>query len=64
MKSGRFSARSMAEKYLARIDEIDKRGPAVNAIIELNPDALPLPMRSIRSAKPRDRVDRCMASRW
>jgi amidase len=38
MKSGKFSARSLAEKYLARIDEIDKRGPAVNAIIELNPD--------------------------
>ena len=40
MKSGRLTARSLAEKYLARIDEIDKRGPAVNAIIELNPDAL------------------------
>jgi amidase len=39
MKSGRFSARSLVEKYVARIDEIDKRGPAVNAIIELNPDA-------------------------
>ena len=40
MKSGKFTARSLAEKYLGRIDEIDKRGPAVNAIIELNPDAL------------------------
>jgi|HubBroStandDraft_4_1064222.scaffolds.fasta_scaffold67636_1 amidase len=40
MKSGKFTARSLTEKYLARIDEIDKRGPAVNAIIELNPDAL------------------------
>src|SRR5208282_4676095 len=40
MKSGKFTAHSLAEKYLARIDEIDKRGPAVNAIIELNPDAL------------------------
>ena len=40
MKSGRFTARSLVEKYRARIDEIDKRGPAVNAIIELNPDAL------------------------
>jgi amidase len=38
MKSGKFTARSLLEKYLARIDEIDKRGPAVNAIIELNPD--------------------------
>jgi amidase len=45
MKSGRFTARSLVEKYAARIDEIDKpgddrRGPALNAIIELNPDAL------------------------
>jgi amidase len=45
MKSGRFTARSLVEQYSARIDEIDtprkgKRGPAVNAIIEMNPDAL------------------------
>src|ERR1700722_9800583 len=40
MKSGKFTARSLVEKYRARIDEIDKRGPAVNAIIEFNPDAL------------------------
>jgi len=40
IKSGRFTARSLVEKYTTRIDEIDKRGPAVNAIIELNPDAL------------------------
>ncbi|PYT30454.1 MAG: amidase, partial [Acidobacteria bacterium] len=40
MKSGRYTARSIAEKYLARIDEIDKRGPAINAVIEINPDAL------------------------
>jgi amidase len=40
MKSGRESARSLAEKYLARIEAIDKKGPAVNSIIENNPDAL------------------------
>ena len=40
MKSGELTARSLAEKYLARIDAIDKNGPAINAIIELNPDAL------------------------
>jgi amidase len=40
MQSGKFTARSLVEKYQARIDEIDKRGPAVNAIIELNPDAI------------------------
>jgi len=40
MRTGRFTARSIAEKYLARIEEIDKRGPAINSIIEINPDAL------------------------
>jgi amidase len=39
MQSGRFTARSLVEKYVARINEIDKRGPAINAVIELNPDA-------------------------
>ena len=40
MRSGRFTARRLAEMYLARIDAIDEHGPAINSIIELNPDAL------------------------
>ena len=40
MESGEYTARSIAEKYLGRIEQIDKKGPAVNAIIEINPDAL------------------------
>jgi amidase len=40
MKSGRFTARSITQKYLARIEEIDKRGPALRSVIEINPDAL------------------------
>src|SRR5581483_524877 len=40
MKSGKSSARLIAEHYLARIKEIDKAGPAINSVIELNPDAL------------------------
>ena len=40
MKSGKFTARSIAEKYLARIAAIDKAGPHVNSVIETNPDAL------------------------
>ncbi len=39
MQSGKFTARSLVEKYSARIEEVDKSGPAVNAIIEMNPDA-------------------------
>ena len=40
MTSGRWTARSITSGYLSRIDAIDKRGPAINAIIEINPDAL------------------------
>src|SRR5579863_282795 len=38
MQSGKFTARSLVEKYSERIAEIDKAGPSVNAIIEMNPD--------------------------
>lgn len=40
MRSGKFTARSIAEKYLARIEAVDKQGPAVNSVIELNAEAL------------------------
>jgi amidase len=40
MKSGKYTARGITEKYLARIDAADKRGPSVNSVIEVNPDAL------------------------
>jgi amidase len=40
MTSGRYTAHSIMEKYLARIDEIDKHGPMLNSVIEINPDAL------------------------
>jgi amidase len=40
MKSGKFTARSLTRKYLERIAEIDKHGPAIHAVIEINPDAL------------------------
>ena len=39
MRSGRFTARSLVERYSARIEEIDKHGPAINSVLELNPDA-------------------------
>jgi amidase len=39
MKSGKFTARALVEKYTARIGEVDKSGPSVNAVIEMNPDA-------------------------
>jgi len=40
MESGRETARSLTEKYLARIDAVDRKGPALRAVLETNPDAL------------------------
>lgn len=39
MQQGTLTSSGLVDRYLARIDAIDKRGPAVNAVIELNPDA-------------------------
>ena len=40
MGAGTLTARELTAAYLQRIAEIDKAGPKLNAIIELNPDAL------------------------
>ncbi len=40
MESGDHTARSIAELYLERIDQMNIRGPELRAIIETNPDAL------------------------
>jgi amidase len=40
MDLGQLSALEITERYLKRIDALDKQGPAINAILELNPDAL------------------------
>jgi amidase len=40
MKAGRLTCRGLVEQYLRRIDTFDKNGPAINAIVITNPDAL------------------------
>jgi amidase len=40
MQSGEHTSRSITQLYLDRIEAIDKKGPAINAVIELNKDAL------------------------
>lgn len=40
MQKGELSAVAAVKWYLKRIDEVDKNGPAINSVIELNPDAL------------------------
>jgi amidase len=40
MAAGRLTAEQLTQDYLARIAEIDRAGPKLNAVLELNPDAL------------------------
>jgi amidase len=40
MQSGRETSRSIVEQYIARIDAIDRNGPALHSVLEVNPDAL------------------------
>ena len=39
MQSGQETSRSLVDKYLARIDAIDRSGPALHSVLEINPDA-------------------------
>ena len=38
--SGQQTSRSLCEAYIARINEIDRAGPALRSVLEINPDAL------------------------
>ena len=40
MEVGNITATQLTKNYLLRIQKIDKNGPNINSIIELNPDAL------------------------
>jgi amidase len=50
MQSGQTTSREITQKYLDRIKAIDKSGPKLNSIIELNPEAV-----SIADALDRER---------
>jgi amidase len=39
MSSGKLSALELVNLYIQRIDQIDHRGPKVNSVVEVNPDA-------------------------
>jgi len=40
MQSGKYTSHQLVKKYLDRIDDIDKDGPKLNSVIEVNPDAM------------------------
>src|SRR5829696_1313451 len=39
LQSGKYTSRELVEKYLDRITDIDKKGPGLYSVIEMNPDA-------------------------
>ena len=45
MAAGTLTARELTAAYLGRIAAVDRAGPRLNAVIELNPDALPMAER-------------------
>jgi amidase len=51
MRTGRLTAHSTAAKYLTRIENLDKHGPSVNSLIEINQDALALAAELDRERK-------------
>lgn len=53
LQSGKYSSRSLVEKYIDRINDIDKRGPALKSVIELNPDAEAIAVTLDRERKER-----------
>ena len=40
MASGRYSSRQLTELYIQRIEQIDRKGPSLKSIAEINPEAL------------------------
>jgi amidase len=50
MQAGRLTSRQLTDAYLERIEMVDRHGPTLNAVIEINPDA-----RSIADAMDRER---------
>src|SRR2546426_8835837 len=40
MAAGRITARRLVEMYLERIRALDRKGPTLNSVLEINPDAL------------------------
>src|SRR5690349_15325864 len=51
MSAGKYTAQAITKKYLDRIDDVDKHGPSLNSVIELNPDALTIATEMDRERK-------------
>ena len=59
MSTGRTTAREIVDIYLDAIDRVDRRGPAINSILEVNPEA-----RAIADALDGEREQKGPRSIW
>ena len=55
MSSGRLTSFQLTRRYLQRIEALDRRGPELNSIIEVNPQALDI-ARSLDGERRRGEV--------
>lgn len=53
MRDGRYTSRQLTDLYLQRIEAVDRRGPALRSVIEVNPEAT-----AIADALDRERRDK------
>ncbi len=51
LDSGRFTSQQLVEMYSQRIAGVDKQGPAINAVIEMNPDAMEIAAKADQERK-------------
>ena len=61
-KTGKFTIVEITQAYLDRIEEIDKNGPALNSVIQVNPDALEIAAlldRELKQGKSRGPMHGC-----
>jgi amidase len=40
LKAGRWTSKALVQAYIARVEALDRKGPALHAVIEINPDAI------------------------
>lgn len=53
MERGKLTSRALVRRYLRRIEQLDRRGPTLRSVLEVNPDAL-----AIAEALDRERKER------
>lgn len=51
MRKGTLTALTLAKRYLARIESVDRAGPQLRSVIETNPDALAIALERDRERK-------------